>query len=123
MGKKHKRDAKRGKLPKSIGGVKLSKDLRKAGDALIESARSPGGRQVIAAGLAMAANAASKRARATQSQPPVPPQPAAPAQPPVPPFPPQAPGQPGVPPDVAQMVEAFSAATTAFLDGFFGRRR
>ena len=56
MAKKDKaaKSAKAGKIPKSIGGVKLSKTMRKSGEALIAKAQTPQGRQVIAAGLAMA---------------------------------------------------------------------
>jgi hypothetical protein len=51
------------KLPKRIGGVKLTKDLRKAGGKLLEKANSPMGRELIAVGLSMAAAAASKAAK------------------------------------------------------------
>lgn len=49
---------KTGKLPKQIGGIKIPKDLRKKGDALIEKANTPQGREAITAGLAMAATLA-----------------------------------------------------------------
>ncbi|MEH3047397.1 hypothetical protein [Sphingomonas adhaesiva] len=55
MGKK----AKKGRLPKEVLGVKLPKELRKAGDQLIEHAASPQGRQAIAGALTMAAAAAT----------------------------------------------------------------
>ena len=55
MGKK----AKKGRLPKNVLGVKLPKELRKAGDRLIEQASSPQGRQAIAGALTMAAAAAT----------------------------------------------------------------
>jgi hypothetical protein len=53
------------KIPKEIAGFKVPKELRKKGEALIERANSPEGRQAIASGLAMvgglvAANAARK---------------------------------------------------------------
>jgi hypothetical protein len=51
------------KLPKRIGGVKLTKELRKAGGKLIEKANSPIGRELIAAGLTMAAAAATSAAK------------------------------------------------------------
>ncbi len=55
--------AKKGKkgfrIPKEIGGVKVPKEARRAGEALIEKACSPEGRQVLASGLAMAATAAA----------------------------------------------------------------
>jgi hypothetical protein len=50
--------AKTMKIPKTIGGVKIPKELRKSGNALIEKANSPEGRQVIASGMAMMATAA-----------------------------------------------------------------
>ncbi len=55
MGKK----AKKGRLPKEVLGVKLPKELRKAGDRMIEQASSPQGRQAIAGALTMAAAAAT----------------------------------------------------------------
>ena len=51
------------KLPKRIAGVKLSKEVRRSGDALIARANSPEGRQAITSGLAMA-GAALMAARA-----------------------------------------------------------
>jgi hypothetical protein len=54
---------KKVKLPKRIGGVKLTKELRKAGGKLLETANSPIGRELIAAGLSMAAAAASAAAK------------------------------------------------------------
>ena len=42
MAKKDKM-AKLGKIPKQIGGVKLSKGLRKSGERLIEKAARPRG--------------------------------------------------------------------------------
>ncbi|WP_254603207.1 hypothetical protein [Sphingomonas bacterium] len=47
------------KIPKRIAGVKLPKDLRKTGEAILERANSPQGREMLAAGLTMAAAAAS----------------------------------------------------------------
>ncbi|WP_066485584.1 hypothetical protein [Sphingomonas sp. CCH9-F2] len=55
--------AKKGRLPKEILGVKLPKELRKAGDELIGQAgaamASAAGRQAIAGALTVAAAAAS----------------------------------------------------------------
>ena len=60
MAKKKKR------IPKSIGGVKLPKELRRAGEAIIDqaitTANSPQGKAMIATGLSMAAAAAMKAA-------------------------------------------------------------
>lgn len=55
MGKKK---AKAGKLPKEVLGVKLPKELRKAGDRLIEQVQGPAGRQAIAGALTAVAGAA-----------------------------------------------------------------
>ncbi|WP_156025086.1 hypothetical protein [Sphingomonas phyllosphaerae] len=49
MAKKSK--AKAGKLPKEVLGVKVPKELRKAGEKLIEQAQGPAGRQAIAGAL------------------------------------------------------------------------
>ena len=60
MSKKQKK-AKPGKLPKRIAGVKIPKDLRKSGDALIATAASPIGREVMMAGLASLAGVVASR--------------------------------------------------------------
>lgn len=54
-----KKDKKGFRIPKEIGGVKVPKEARRAGEALIEKASSPAGRQMLASGLAMAATAAA----------------------------------------------------------------
>lgn len=60
MAKKKKR------IPKTIGGVKLPKELRRAGEKIIDqaitTANSPQGKAMIATGLSMAAAAAMKAA-------------------------------------------------------------
>jgi hypothetical protein len=62
--------AKTIKIPKTIGGVKIPKDLRKKGNALLEKANSPEGRQVIASGMAMMATAAlAARSQAAKAAP------------------------------------------------------
>ena len=59
-----KKDGKKGKrIPKRIGGLKIPKELRHAGEALLDKANSPAGREIIATGLTMAAAAASAAAR------------------------------------------------------------
>ncbi len=50
---------KKTKIPKRIAGVKLPKELRKTGEAILEKANSPQGREMLAAGLTMAAAAAT----------------------------------------------------------------
>lgn len=83
MGKK--KDAKKGvKIPKEIAGVKLPKDLRKKGEAIIEAAQSPVGREVILSGLAALASAAVTRGMSKAASAP---QPSAPPPAPAAPFP------------------------------------
>lgn len=65
MAKKGKKSGFR--IPKEIGGMKVPKEARRAGEALIEKASSPAGRQALASGLAMAATvAAAAAARQTR---------------------------------------------------------
>ncbi|MGH6614982.1 hypothetical protein [Sphingomonas sp.] len=62
MAKKDK-SAKAGKatkLPKQIAGIKVPKELRKSGAALLEKANSPVGREMIAAGIAAVVTAAAR---------------------------------------------------------------
>lgn len=67
MAKKKKR------IPKTIGGVKLPKELRRAGEKIIDqavtAANSPQGKAMIATGLSMAAAAAMKAAEAKAAKP------------------------------------------------------
>ncbi len=67
MAKKKKR------IPKTIGGVKLPKELRRAGEKVIDqavtAANSPQGKAMIATGLSMAAAAAMKAAEAKAAKP------------------------------------------------------
>lgn len=51
------------KLPKTVAGVKVPKELRRKGEALIDKANSPAGREAIAAGLTMVAAVAATRLR------------------------------------------------------------
>ena len=60
---------KKGKtIPKHIGGVKLPKELRRQGEALIAKANSPEGRAAIAKGLTMAAAVATAAAAKSQAR-------------------------------------------------------
>ena len=56
-----KKDAvkKEGRIPKRVAGVKVPKEVRRRGEALIEAAGSPHGREVIARGLTVAATLAN----------------------------------------------------------------
>lgn len=85
MAKKDKRDTKtakpkKGKIPKEIAGIKIPKELRKTGEALIATANSPAGRSMLISGAtAMMATMASRMqsagqpGRAPHSAPSVPP--------------------------------------------------
>lgn len=55
MGKKTKKT----KLPKEVMGIRLSKEVREVGGALLDKANSPQGREMMVAGLTMAAAAAT----------------------------------------------------------------
>ncbi|WP_058756730.1 hypothetical protein [Sphingomonas endophytica] len=63
MGKK-----KKGKLPRHVLGVKVPKELRKAGERLIEQAQAPAGRQAIAGALTAVAGAAVSAALSHKAQ-------------------------------------------------------
>jgi hypothetical protein len=118
--------AKKGKkgfrIPKEIGGVKVPKEARRAGEALIEKVNTPAGRQALASGLAMAASAAAAVA-AKQARGPARPSPAAAdAQPSgCQGSNPQQPGQGGTA-NLDQVAEAFGQAADAFMNKMFGRR-
>jgi len=56
--------AKTPKIPKRIAGVKIPKDARKTANKALKAASSPAGRELIAAGLSMAAAAAVSRTKA-----------------------------------------------------------
>jgi len=125
MGKTKKAGGAKGKLrlPKEIAGFKLPKELRKSGDALIEKANSPEGRQAIASGLAMvgglvAANAARKQAAAAATPAPeaTKPEPAAakPAEAA------SAPGKPGI--DPQHISDQIGAAADMLLGRIFAKR-
>ncbi|WP_394653207.1 hypothetical protein [uncultured Sphingomonas sp.] len=125
--------AKKGKIPKKIAGVKLSKAVRKPAEKLIAKAQTPEGRRVLAAGLAMAASVLATRStpKPADTPPPVPPVPPVPPAAPEAPVPPVPPKAPTPPPDGmgAHMVDpgaiadAVGKAASAFIDGFFNKRR
>ena len=127
MAKKSKTDGAKSKMkiPKEIAGFKVPKDLRKKGDALIEMANSPEGRQAIASGLAMvgglvAANAARKQAEAAAATAAAKPE-AAKADPQPEPKPETAkPGTPGINPQ--QMADQIGAAADLLLGRIFAKR-
>lgn len=57
------KSGKKAKLPKRIAGVKVPKQLRGPGAALLEGINSPIGREMLGAGLAMVAAAAVARSK------------------------------------------------------------
>ncbi|MBY0306159.1 MAG: hypothetical protein K2W86_13560 [Sphingomonas sp.] len=72
MGEKKSKSGKKnkpGKIPKTIAGVKIPKDLRKSGEALIATANSPVGRELIMTGVAAMIGAAATRMRSTMAAP------------------------------------------------------
>lgn len=113
---KLKKALKTGKVPKEIGGVRLSKPLRRSAEALIAEAKRPETVSKIAGGIAMAAMAAAAaRSQAARPVPPVPPEPPVPSRPPEPPRAPDAAGsamgQGGTQPlDPTQVVDALAQA-------------
>lgn len=117
---------KKAKLPKRIGGVKIPKELREVGGAILEKANSPAGREMLAAGLTMAAaTAALQRKRGTHpfsaASATPPPPPAAPAAPAASPAPTE-PGKPGLG-DPQALADAIGNAADAMLTQLFGTRK
>ena len=117
MGKKKDKAAKGGpKIPKEIGGVKLPKELRRKGEALIAKAATPEGRAAIAKGLTVAATLATlavergKKARADAPKP----QPAA------------SPANDAAPPqplDADRIAETVNTVADAVLGRLFGGKK
>ncbi len=127
MGKK-----KKAKLPKEVMGVKLPKEVREIGGALLEKAQSPQGREMLAAGLTMAAAAATaavakgrakREAAAAAPEAPVSPVPPASAEAPEPPVPPVPPQGMQMQPDPQAIAEAVGKAAEAMLGRLFGGKR
>ena len=108
MAKKKKKDGIR--IPKEIGGMKVPKELRQKGDALIAKANTPEGRELIASGLAMAAAAAA--AAAARRRPVTP----------APPATPRTPGEGGTT-DPRDIGDALGNAAEAMMTRLFGARR
>lgn len=116
---------KKAKLPKEVLGIRLPKEVREVGGALLEKANSPHGREMLAAGLTMAAAAASAavakgkaQRQATRPTPPAPDGPAADASTP----PPGAQGT-QTQPDPQAIAEAVGKAAEAMLGRLFGGTR
>ena len=109
-----KKDRKGFRIPKEIGGVKIPKEARRAGEAILEKANSPEGRQMLASGIAMAATAAAAMA-ARQARGPAAAKPAPDA------ARPDRPGQGGTV-DPHQVADAIGQAANAFMNKMFGAR-
>lgn len=56
------------KLPKRVGGVKVPKEWRRGGEALIAQAQSPAGQAAIAQGVSMVAALAASAAKAAAAR-------------------------------------------------------
>lgn len=59
-----KKKPKKGKLPKEIAGIKIPKEVRKTGEALIATANSPAGRELLKSGAAAMIAGLATRMRA-----------------------------------------------------------
>lgn len=120
---------KKAKLPKEVMGIRLPKEVREVGGALLEKANSPQGREMLAAGLTMAAAAASaavakgQAQRAAAKAPSPAPGPSAAGAPPAPPEPPQPPRGTHTQPDPQAIAEAVGKAAEAMLGRLFGGKR
>lgn len=123
---KHDKKTKKTKLPKEVLGIRLPKDVREAGGALLDKANSPQGREMLAAGLTMAAAAATaavakgrmrREATAARPEAPVPP---TPETPPTPPTPPQG---TQTQPDPQAIADAVGKAAEAVLGRLFGAKK
>ncbi|WP_293875203.1 hypothetical protein [Sphingomonas sp. UBA978] len=129
MGKKTK--TKKAKLPKEVMGVKLPREVREIGGALLEKAQSPQGREMLAAGLTMAAAAATaavakgRAKREAAAAPEAPRAPDAPRAPeaPTPPTPPIPPQGTQTQPDPQAIAEAVGKAAEAMLGRLFGGKK
>lgn len=113
MGKKTQGKADGGKrIPKRIAGVKLPKEVRRRGEALIDAAQSPAGRDAIAKGLTMAATFATMAAQRSRAA-------AAPheAQ-----SGEGAPAAPTPPIDPLKMAETVNTVADAVLGRLFGKK-
>lgn len=125
-----KKKAKTAKLPKEVMGIRLPKEVRAIGGAVLERANSPEGREMLAAGLTMAAAAASaavargraKREAAAAPVPPVAPAPAGPDAPPAPPAPPTPPQGTQADPDPAAMLAMVGTVAESVLGKLFSKK-
>jgi len=125
MGKK----TKKAKLPKEVLGIRLPKEVREAGGALLEKANSPQGREMLAAGLTMAAAAATaavaagRTKREGTAERPVPPAPPTPGAAPETPRTPESLQGTQNQPDPQAIAEAVGKAAEAMLGRLFGGKK
>lgn len=116
MAKKTKKAGKAGKIPKEIGGVKLSKPLRKSAEALLAEVNRPATRNMLATGATMLVGAVMA-ARAKGASPSPPPKPGATTPPPKP-------GATTPPPsETDQIVDALSSAARQAMERMFAPKR
>ena len=100
------------KLPKQVAGVKIPREWRKGGEALIARAASPEGQAAIAKGLTVAAGFATMAAERTRrAHAPTPPEGATGTVPPLPPVEP------------AKLGQAAQIVVEAVLGRLFGGRK
>lgn len=109
---------KKAKLPKEVLGIKLPKELREAGGALLEKANSPQGREMLAAGLTMAAAAASAAVARNRTQAKTTSEPRAEAKA----SPPPGAGGTHKAPDPQVIADALGQAADAVLGRLFGKK-
>jgi hypothetical protein len=113
----------KGRIPKTIAGVKVPKELRKAGEKLLDEVQRPETQAKIAGALTMAAGAvaaAAAKKRAAEAMAP------RPSDPPKAPHAPDAPrpGEPGTrtSPDPQAIADAVGQVAEQVLGRFFGKR-
>ncbi|AXJ95629.1 MULTISPECIES: hypothetical protein [unclassified Sphingomonas] len=131
MGKKSgEKKRKKTKLPKEVMGIRLPKEVREIGGAVLEKANTPQGREMLAAGLTMAAAAASaavakgRMKRETAAAGPAPAPDAARAADAAPPPPPPAPPPQGTQrdPDPTAMLAMVGTVAESVLGKLFTKK-
>jgi hypothetical protein len=109
MSKKKKGEKGAKRIPKRIGGLKLPKELRQKGEALLDRATSPEGQAALAKGLTIAASLATAAAERRQAKA-------------APPAPPPA-NDPHAPVDPAKVVETVATVANEVLGRLFGGKK
>ena len=105
------------RLPKRIGGVKLPKELRRGGEALIAQAQSEAGRAALLQGASVVAGIAARAVQAAAQSAQVKaahPEPAVSSEPAAPPA-------PGKTADAPPAADAMAQMVTAGIDAALGR--